>query len=81
MFVYEPHTRPVVAMVIDPHDNSKLFTCSYDGTIRCADFNKTAFDEVGCKLLYVSNFTLITMFFSTNLNLNCTFNFKHDIPV
>ncbi|KAK3703208.1 hypothetical protein QZH41_016063 [Actinostola sp. cb2023] len=46
VFVYEPHTRPVVAMVIDPHDNSKLFTCSYDGTIRCADFNKTAFDEV-----------------------------------
>ncbi|XP_013390792.1 WD repeat-containing protein 76 [Lingula anatina] len=46
VFLYEPHSRPVNCMFFDPSNASRLYSCSYDGTIRRCDFNKAVFDEL-----------------------------------
>ena len=46
VYLYEPHSRPINCMSFDPDDCGKLFTCSYDGTMRCCDFKSATFQEV-----------------------------------
>ena len=46
MYLYEPHSRNIPCVAFDPEDWSKLYTSSYDGTMRCADLGKGIFDEV-----------------------------------
>ncbi|XP_071795385.1 WD repeat-containing protein 76-like isoform X1 [Asterias amurensis] len=46
VYLFEPHSRPVSCLKFAPSNPSKLYSCSYDGTIRCGDFQKGKFDEV-----------------------------------
>lgn len=46
VYLYEPHSRPINCMSFDPDNCGKLFTCSYDGTMRCCDFKSATFQEV-----------------------------------
>ena len=46
VYLYEPHSRPINYLSFDPEDCGKLFTCSYDGTLRCCDFKSATFQEV-----------------------------------
>lgn len=46
VYLYEPHSRPINCMSFDPDNCGKLFTCSYDGTMRCCDFTSATFQEV-----------------------------------
>ncbi|KAJ7380972.1 WD repeat-containing protein 76 [Desmophyllum pertusum] len=46
VYLYEPHSRPINCMAFDPGNCGKIFTCSYDGTLRCCDFNSSTFQEV-----------------------------------
>jgi len=41
--IYSPHSAPVPGLLFSPTDCSKLFSCSYDGAIRCADIEKGQF--------------------------------------
>ena len=47
VFLFEPHTRPINVISLDPCDDAKVFTCSYDGTIRCGDLHNQQFLQVG----------------------------------
>ncbi|CAL1532289.1 unnamed protein product, partial [Lymnaea stagnalis] len=44
--VFKPHTKVVSDLSIITSSPHKLFTCSYDATLRCGDFEKGIFDEV-----------------------------------
>ncbi|XP_065051402.1 WD repeat-containing protein 76-like isoform X2 [Rhopilema esculentum] len=46
VFLFEPHTRPINVISLDPCDDAKVFTCSYDGTIRCGDLHNQQFLQV-----------------------------------
>ena len=56
IFIYEPHSGPVTGLSFHPNRNNNLFSCSYDGTVRCGDFTKSIFDEVS-KIWENSEFT------------------------
>ncbi|XP_046559731.1 WD repeat-containing protein 76-like [Haliotis rubra] len=43
---YCPHSRPVNCLHLPPWAPLKTFSCSYDGSLRCGDFEKGVFDEV-----------------------------------
>ncbi|RUS27286.1 WD40-repeat-containing domain protein [Jimgerdemannia flammicorona] len=45
VFAYRPHSRAITGMMYSPTDSYKLFTSSYDGSVRCFDMNKTTFTE------------------------------------
>lgn len=47
VYLYEPHSRPINCMLFDPSNCGKLYTASYDGTIRCCDVTSATFQEVG----------------------------------
>jgi len=38
--VYEPHSAPLSALMYSPQDAAKLVSCSYDGSVRCMDWEK-----------------------------------------
>lgn len=44
--VYEPHVRPISDLKWHPSDWNKLFTCSYEGKVRCMDIEKTMFSDI-----------------------------------
>jgi predicted transcriptional regulator len=44
--VYQPHSRVISGIVFSPVDHNKLYTSSYDGSLRCMDVDKNAFDLV-----------------------------------
>ncbi|KAK0041106.1 WD repeat-containing protein 76 [Biomphalaria pfeifferi] len=44
--VFKPHTKPVSHVAISPLLTHKLYSCSYDSTLRCGDFEKCIFDEI-----------------------------------
>ncbi|XP_055892923.1 WD repeat-containing protein 76-like [Biomphalaria glabrata] len=44
--VFKPHTKPVSHVAISPFLTHKLYSCSYDSTLRCGDFEKCIFDEI-----------------------------------
>ena len=47
VFQYSPHSRGISGMVFPRSPSSPLvYTCSYDGTLRCADLERGVFDEV-----------------------------------
>ncbi|XP_030848915.1 WD repeat-containing protein 76 [Strongylocentrotus purpuratus] len=46
VFLFAPHTNQVKCLRFSPSDPNKLFSVSYDGTVRCGDFTKAVFDEV-----------------------------------
>ena len=46
VYRYNPHASNVISLYSDFSDPSKLFSGSYDGTIRCLDLNKEAFSLV-----------------------------------
>ncbi|PIK47014.1 putative WD repeat-containing protein 76 [Apostichopus japonicus] len=46
VFLFSPHTRPINCLSFSPSQPAKVFTCSYDGTVRCGDFEKGIFDEI-----------------------------------
>jgi len=46
VYLYEPHSRPINCMSFDPDNCGKLYTSSYDGTLRCCDFKSATFQEV-----------------------------------
>ncbi|CAG5134732.1 unnamed protein product [Candidula unifasciata] len=44
--VFKPHISPVSDLFIPPADPHKLYSCSYDATLRRCDFEREVFDEV-----------------------------------
>ncbi|KAJ8049440.1 WD repeat-containing protein 76 [Holothuria leucospilota] len=46
VFLFNPHVRPINCLQFCPSQPSKIYTCSYDGTVRCGDFEKGVFDEI-----------------------------------
>ncbi|XP_013784880.1 WD repeat-containing protein 76-like [Limulus polyphemus] len=46
VFLFEPHCRPVNCIKVSGDNHEKLYSSSYDGTIRCGDLVKCVFDEV-----------------------------------
>jgi len=45
-YLFEPHSRAVNCLEFNPGDHRKLFSCSFDGTVRSADLEKQVFNEV-----------------------------------
>lgn len=43
---YSPHTAGLLCLKIRPSDPQKIYSGSYDGTLRCADIERSIFDEV-----------------------------------
>ncbi|KAI8503366.1 WD repeat-containing protein 76 [Branchiostoma belcheri] len=46
VYLYNPHSRPINCLQFSPVHHGKLYMCSYDGTMRCAEFEKDVFSEV-----------------------------------
>ncbi|XP_035670325.1 WD repeat-containing protein 76-like isoform X2 [Branchiostoma floridae] len=46
VYSYNPHSRPINCLQFSPVHHGKLYMCSYDGTMRCAEFEKNIFSEV-----------------------------------
>ena len=46
VFMFEPHTRPIRHMAFQPHQPDRLYSLSYDGTVRKTHFEQGIFDEV-----------------------------------
>lgn len=44
--VYHPHSRPINDLRVSPYNHLHIISCSYDGTSRCCDLQKTVFNEV-----------------------------------
>ncbi|XP_070200372.1 WD repeat-containing protein 76-like [Littorina saxatilis] len=44
--VYRPHSRPIGHIAVRPMDPLKVYTCGYDATLRCGDFETGVFDEL-----------------------------------
>lgn len=45
IFTFNPHSRPVNGLT-HTSDGHKLFSCSYDGTIRCFDYTSGVFENL-----------------------------------
>ncbi|KAM3625668.1 uncharacterized protein V6R79_015769 [Siganus canaliculatus] len=46
VLLFEPHTRPVNCMAFSRAQPTHLLSLSYDGSMRCLDVEKAAFDDV-----------------------------------
>ena len=46
VLAFNPHTATINALAFDPTNPAKLFSTSYDGTIRCLDIETSRFDLV-----------------------------------
>ncbi|XP_032222886.2 WD repeat-containing protein 76 isoform X1 [Nematostella vectensis] len=46
VYLFEPHSNVIPSLAFDPDDTTKLYSCSYDGTLRCADLTVPVFHEV-----------------------------------
>ena len=46
VLAFNPHTATINALAFDPTTPAKLFSTSYDGTIRCLDIETSRFDLV-----------------------------------
>ncbi|XP_070532217.1 WD repeat-containing protein 76-like [Ptychodera flava] len=51
VYAFEPHSRPITCLALPKQQPDKIYSCSYDGTVRCGDFNKMVFNEV-CAATY-----------------------------
>ncbi|XP_003475508.3 WD repeat-containing protein 76 isoform X1 [Cavia porcellus] len=45
-YIFSPHSQPISCLYFSPANPVHLLSLSYDGTLRCGDFSKAAFDEV-----------------------------------
>ncbi|XP_059148862.1 WD repeat-containing protein 76-like [Physella acuta] len=43
---FKPHSKPVSHLSVIPAAPNKLFSCSYDATLRCGDFEHGVFNDV-----------------------------------
>ena len=46
VYTYRPHTRGITNMLFDPTNSDKLYTSSYDGTLRYFDMKHASFGLV-----------------------------------
>ncbi|XP_061830724.1 WD repeat-containing protein 76-like isoform X2 [Nerophis lumbriciformis] len=46
VLLFEPHSRPVGCLAFSRAHSTQLLSLSYDGSLRCMDVEKAAFDEV-----------------------------------
>lgn len=46
VFCYDPQSRPIYELRIPPHDATKIFSSSYDGTLKCGDLCAGVFSQV-----------------------------------
>ncbi|XP_061671177.1 WD repeat-containing protein 76 isoform X2 [Syngnathoides biaculeatus] len=46
VLMFEPHSRPVPCLAFSRTDPAQLLSLSYDGSLRCIDVEKGAFDDV-----------------------------------
>lgn len=46
VYLFQPHSRPINCISFEPGNCGKLYSCSYDGTLRCGDFSAATFQEV-----------------------------------
>ncbi|PVD34093.1 hypothetical protein C0Q70_05356 [Pomacea canaliculata] len=44
--VYHPHSRPINHICFPFHDPQKVYSCSYDSTLRCGNFETGMFDLI-----------------------------------
>ncbi|XP_077986239.1 WD repeat-containing protein 76-like [Glandiceps talaboti] len=51
VYTFEPHSRPINCLALPQLQPDKIYSCSYDGTVRCGDFNRNVFEEV-CTATY-----------------------------
>ena len=72
VFLYEPHSRAISGMVFprQPSSAHLLYTCSYDGTMRCTDFERGVFQEV-FTITPLANFSRLN-----NDGFYCLLNFQ-----
>lgn len=52
VYTFHPHDGGIPCMRYDPHDATKLMTCSYDGSIRMMDVAHEKFDQVSLILSF-----------------------------
>lgn len=45
-FLYYPHSKPVNCLEFSRYEPKKLFSCAYDGTLRCGHFEKNVFENI-----------------------------------
>ncbi|CAI9740819.1 repeat-containing 76-like [Octopus vulgaris] len=43
---FNPHTKPVNCLAFNPYNLDQLYSCSYDGTLRCGYFEKGIFEAI-----------------------------------
>ncbi|KAL4225515.1 WD repeat-containing protein 76 [Mactra antiquata] len=43
---YKPHSRPICCLEFSVNSPEKVYSCSYDGSLRCGDLEKEIFTEV-----------------------------------
>eukprot|EP00106_Octopus_bimaculoides_P018408 XP_014785850.1 PREDICTED: WD repeat-containing protein 76-like [Octopus bimaculoides] len=43
---FNPHTKPVNCLAFNPYNLHQLYSCSYDGTLRCGYFEKDIFEAI-----------------------------------
>jgi len=46
VFLYQPHAKTVGQLQFHPHNHCKMYTTSYDGTVRCLDLDKGEFEQI-----------------------------------
>lgn len=46
VYQYKPHTRTITDLKMDPQDDSKILTSSYDGYIKVFDMNHASFETL-----------------------------------
>ncbi|XP_038052643.1 WD repeat-containing protein 76-like isoform X2 [Patiria miniata] len=46
VYLFQPHSRPVSCLQFAHGNPTKLYSSSYDGTVRCGDFERGIFDEI-----------------------------------
>ena len=46
VFCYQPHCRPVKQLSVAPLQPDNLYSCSYDGLLRCCNLEHATFHEV-----------------------------------
>eukprot|EP00899_Mesostigma_viride_P010046 jgi/Mesvir1/19042/Mv12804-RA.1 len=46
VYTFQPHTRPITGFAFPGNDPTKMYTTSYDGSLRCMDVAEEAFHEV-----------------------------------
>jgi WD40 repeat protein len=54
---YRPHSKPVTSVIVHPFDSSKIYSSSYDGTLRCLNGETKVFEEIAKVNAFLTSFT------------------------